>query len=82
MLVITCEILWTAYTSAPIGLTQDDEKPWLLAYALLVTNDRNNQTKDFASVIACADKKPFHAISDVSSNLLKKNASWTKKKPL
>lgn len=65
--------LWIACTSSPIGLTQDDEKPWLLAYAPLVTEARSNQTKDFVSVTAYADKKPFSVISEVLQTCLKKS---------
>jgi len=39
-----------------------------------VTEAGNNQTKDFVSVMGCADKKPFNAIPEVSSNFLRKIA--------
>lgn len=54
-----------------MGLTLHGERPWLLAYALLVTEARNNQTIDFLSVVAYADDKAFNMISKVSSNFRK-----------
>lgn len=52
-------------------MIQLGEKPWLLAYVLLVTEGRNNQTKDFLSVMAYVDEKAFNMIYKISSNFLK-----------